>query len=179
MTRAQENAAQGTAASPTPTAAAANAKADFQKKFAPWKEAIKQIDLLRIEYQTADEARREQLQQELRQKFEAASKMVPGVVEAALVAYNAAPAADEELQQFLMAVVNQKVATDRHEEALPIIETLSAGGVTHPALSLWGVVAAFAVADYEAAVAHLERAQESGILAEPPRTNNHHEKGVW
>lgn len=155
--------------------AAVEAKAEFHRKLQALKEPMKQMEWMRIEYQKADEARRGELQQELQKQFQSAKAILPEVVGAALVAFEAAGGKDQEIEDFLMSVVDQYVAADHYEEAMPVIASLTEAGVEHPAVSIWGALAGFAVADYDAAKRHFARLEELGVLSQPPRTNNQHE----
>ena len=106
---AQQQAAKPTAAAqPTtgtqPSAAAAEAKAAFAQKFDEYKSAIRDIEALRIKYQTADAATREKINAELTGHVAHAQSLVNALVEAALAAYRAAPNTDPQITELLTAV---------------------------------------------------------------------------
>lgn len=169
----------GAQAPQTRQPAADSAKAEFEKRHEAWKQTIKEIDLLRVEYQSADAAGRKELQKQLQEKFESANSMVSGVIEAALAAYEASGGEDDELTKFLVAVAAHRLSSDLYEEALPIIEQLTAEGVEHEAVPMWGAIAAFAVADYEGARDFFAEADETGILSQPPQSRDQREMNLW
>jgi cyclophilin family peptidyl-prolyl cis-trans isomerase len=158
-----------TAASPI------QAKAKFQTELAALKELMKQIEFLRIEFQSADEIRRKELQAALQKQFESAQALLAGLVESALAAYDATGGKDDEVEQFLIAVVEQRVATDRYEEAMPVIESLTQAGAEHPVIPFLGALAAFAVGDYDASASHFKKLVETGLLDQPPQSKNKEE----
>jgi cyclophilin family peptidyl-prolyl cis-trans isomerase len=156
----------------SPTIEAAEAKAAFQRELLVLKTSMKQMEFLWQEFQAADELRRQELQAELQKQYTSADAILPRVVEAALAAFEAAGGKDAQIEEFLIAVVEQRVGTDRYEAAMPVIEALAEAGVEHPRVYYLGALAAFAVADYDAAARHFQRLEESGVLAEPPPANN-------
>lgn len=155
------------------------AKAEFDQRFGAWRTAIREIDELRIKFQTADETTREQLQEKLQEKFDQASEMIPGIVEVARTGFEADPNTDKKIKNFLLAVAAYYVSSDRYDEALPVIESLLSYGEGHDWLYVWAGVAAYAVADYDKAETHIKKLQESGFLDAPPRTKQKTETNLW
>jgi cyclophilin family peptidyl-prolyl cis-trans isomerase len=163
----------------SPSIAATEAKAAFQRELLALKEPMKQMEFLWQEFQVADETRRAQLQLDMQKHFKAAEATLPRVVEAAISALKATGGKDDQIEQFLMAVAGQRVATDRFEAAMPAIQSLTQAGVEHPRLDILGALAAFAVADYDAATRHFERLEKSGALSDPPAANNPQELELY
>ncbi len=145
---------------------AAAAKADFEAKFTAWKAAMKAIDELRIRYQAADAAEREQIEVQLRDRFEKTQTLVPGVVAAAVKAYRAAPNTDERITNLLVEVAGFYLGSDLYEESLTVIEALQAGGVDNKWIPVWGGVAAVAIADFDAAEQYFKKGE--AVLAKRP-----------
>ncbi len=123
----------------------------FAEKFAEWKSLMKQINSLRIEYQTAEESRREGLLVELDKAFQAASSLEPDVVDAAVAAYQAAPNQNQEIKNFLLEVAKYYFSVDRYDRLLPVAEALVDGKVDQPQIAVWGGIAAVAVGDFDKA----------------------------
>jgi cyclophilin family peptidyl-prolyl cis-trans isomerase len=183
-------AAAGAATSNTTPAdpnAAAQAKAAFDAKFNEYKSAIRDIEKLQSEFQTADAATQQKLNAEMTAQVAHAQSLVNGMVEAAAEAYRFAPNADPQLTELLSAVARYYTVGrqtgpgqpspgnpediyypidggDQYERALPIIKLLVENEAKDAQLHVWGFLAAFATNDYELAAEWLQKAQESGGL---------------
>lgn len=171
---AQQEAAKAPEAAPpaSVTPAAAQAQAAFTKKLDEYKSAVRDIEQLRIKYQTADPAIRQKINAELTGQVAQAQSLINALVEAALAAYHAAPNNDPQITTLLNAVArydtigrpvegaeNQIDGGDQYERALPIIKALIDGGNADRNMYLLGFIAAFATADYDLAQKYLEQAQ--------------------
>jgi cyclophilin family peptidyl-prolyl cis-trans isomerase len=169
--------AQEAAAGDAPAAAA---KADFDQKFAAYKDAARKIEELQSEYQTADATARETINGQLRDAVAAAKSSLDAMVISALALYQAAPNADPQITELLTAVAQfysvgeapkSEGGTvnggDSYEKALPIIDALVAGGATETRLPIWGFLSAFATNDFDKAQKYLDMAKEKQVLAHP------------
>ncbi|MEX0642824.1 MAG: peptidylprolyl isomerase [Pirellulales bacterium] len=176
-----------------PSAEAAQAKAAFAQKFDEYKTAVRDIEQLRIKYQTADVTDRKKINAELSGQVAHAQSLVNAMVEAALVAYRAAPNTDPQITELLTAIARYETigrpvegrrgATDggdQYEKALPIIKALAEGGNADRNVLLWGFIAAFATADFDLAEKYLQQAQaakpaeEQGAENDPSHQNMVH-----
>jgi cyclophilin family peptidyl-prolyl cis-trans isomerase len=176
----QETAATGSSnpatngiATPT-TDATGQAQAAFEKAFDAYKAAIRDIEKLQSEFQTADAAKRQQLNTTMTGQVAHAQTLMNGVVEAAIEAYRAAPNSNEQITDLLRAVARYYVVGrelphsdgqidggDQYERALPIIKVLVEGGAGDQNLLLWGFLSAFATSDFDLAQQYLKQAQEA------------------
>src|SRR5262249_15357380 len=93
-----------TADTAAPAAGAADAKVKFDKSFDDYKAAFRKIEGLRTAFQTADAARREQINKQLVSEVASTQKLVDVMVAAAIEAYRAAPNADPQVTSLLIAV---------------------------------------------------------------------------
>jgi cyclophilin family peptidyl-prolyl cis-trans isomerase len=164
-----------------PTAAeAAQAKAAFTQKFDEYKAAIRDIEQLRIKYQTADAATRQKINAELSGHLAHAQSLLNAVAEAALAAYQTAPNEDPKITELLTTMSRYETigrpvegaadavdGGDQYERALPIIKALIEGGSADGNVYLWGFIAAFATADYDLAEKYLQQAQKAKPANEP------------
>ena len=197
--RAQQPAAQSSttdsaaatdaAASESPDAnAAAQAKAAFEAKFNEYKAAVRDIEKLQSEYQTADAAAQQKINAQLTAQVAHAQSIVNAMVEAATEAYRFAPNADPRITEMLIAVARYYAignqtgpgqpslagdpediyypidGGDKYERALPIIKLLLENDAEESQLYVWGFLAAFATNDYDLAAQWLQKAQETGAL---------------
>jgi cyclophilin family peptidyl-prolyl cis-trans isomerase len=183
-TAAQEQAAKPTQSAPPASAAqsapdATQAKAAFTQKFDEYKAAVRDIEQLRIKYQTADAATREKINAELSGHLAHAQSLVNAVVEAALAAYRVAPNADLQITELLTAIARYDTigrpvegakdavdGGDQYEQALPIIKALVDGGNADRNVLLWGFIAGFATGDYDLAEKYLQQAQQAKPVEE-------------
>jgi cyclophilin family peptidyl-prolyl cis-trans isomerase len=166
-------------ASPASADAAAQAKAAFDQQFNAYRDALRQVERLRNDYQTADDAARAKINAELEQRLDVMQTLVDRMVAAAVDAYRLAPNAHAEITDLLVAVArydvvgrevqhpyNQIVGGDRYEQALPIIKLLVDGGADRRELPDWGFLCAVATNDYDLAKTYLDMAQQSGALTD-------------
>jgi cyclophilin family peptidyl-prolyl cis-trans isomerase len=167
-----------------PTNAAAQAKTAFDKKFDEYKSAIREIEKLNVDFQSADEAGRKKINEQLAGQVAHAQSLVNAMVEAAVAAYRLAPNSDPKVTDLLIAVARYDTigrpvgpgqsspqnpgdayhpidGGDRFEKALPIIKLLIDNGADHKELYAWGFLCAFATNDYELAAQYLEKAKET------------------
>jgi cyclophilin family peptidyl-prolyl cis-trans isomerase len=169
--------------------AAAQANAAFNEKFNEYKNALREIEKLNVQYQAADEATRKKLNEQMAGQVAHAQSLVNAMVDAATPAYRLAPNADPKIAELLVAVAKHYTigrqtgpgepnpsnpedvfypidGGDQYERALPIIKLLIDGGTDNKQLYAWGFIAAFATNDYDLASQYLAKASESGALQE-------------
>lgn len=178
-------AAEKPAAAPNP--AASQAKAAFDTKFEEYKQAVREIEKLQAEFQTADSARRVKLNEEVTGLIANTQSRVNALVEAAKAAYQAAPNANPEITELLSTVakyyvVGRQVAAgspaagnpndvyypidggDQYERALPIFKLLIDGGSPDGANYVYGFICAFVTNDYDLAEKYLIKAKETRAI---------------
>jgi len=173
--------AQAPAAPTGETSTAADS--EFNAAVEDYKQAIRALESLRAEYQDADEATRESINAKLQQVVADTKAKVDRMTAAALESYKAAPNANTEVAELLVAMaqhlsVGQKPARatggdylggDQPYEALAIITALLEGGHPEPRLAAWGGVCAVCTNDYPLAEKLLNQANDAGVFAELPR----------
>jgi cyclophilin family peptidyl-prolyl cis-trans isomerase len=155
----------------------AEAKAQFDQRFAEYQNSIRAVEKLRNDYQSAGSSGQKTINHQLREKLLIAKQQLDAMVAAGMECYRLAPKENPQLGQLLAAVAkydtvgeaspNAKDSTvggDNYEEALPIIKLLVDSGSDDKRLPLWGFLAAFAVNDYDLAEAYLKQAQSTGAL---------------
>lgn len=186
----QEKAAETAAPESAPAAASADAqqaKAAFDAKFEEYKAAVRQIEKLQADYQTADAATRKKLNEEITGHIAQTQSIVNGMVEAAQTAYKAAPNADKQITDVLTAVAKHYIigrqigpgqpsmsnpddvfypidGGDQYERGLPIVKLLIDGGTQNSELYVWGFLSAFMTNDYDLAETYRNKAKESGAF---------------
>jgi cyclophilin family peptidyl-prolyl cis-trans isomerase len=166
----------------------AQTKAVFQAKFNEFKDAYRGIEKLQAEFQTADAATREKLNETLSAQLAHAQSLVNAMVAAGEAAYRAAPNADPQVTQLLAAVARHYTigrqlplppqpsprnpddvyyaidGGDQYERALPIIKLLIDGGASDKELYVWGFLCAYMTNDYDLAKTYLEKIKETNAL---------------
>jgi cyclophilin family peptidyl-prolyl cis-trans isomerase len=172
-----------------PDDATGDAKARFQAAMTEYKNAIREIETQRNNYQSADNAAREQINGQLAELVDRAQSSLERMVETGLEAYRAAPGDNKEIAELLVAVASHRVVGrvldpsgklrdggDQYETALPIIRALIDGGSGHSILPVWGFVCAFMVNDYDQAEEFATMAKENGAFVDPSTLSNQAEK---
>ena len=168
--------------------AAAQAKAAFETKFNEYKSAVRDIEKLQTDFQSADSPARERINAELTGQIAHAQSLINSMVEAGMEAYRVAPNADPKITDLLLGVaryyaIGRQIGPgepaqsghpedvyypidggDQYEQALPVIKVLVDGGANDSQLYVWGFLSSFATNEYELATQWLEKAQESGAL---------------
>jgi cyclophilin family peptidyl-prolyl cis-trans isomerase len=176
----------GSDAKPDPDAAR-KTNAVFDQKFAEYKSAMHDIEKLNVEYQSANEQRRQKINEQLSGQVAHARSLVNAMVEAAIEAYRFAPNTNPQVTELLVAVakynaVGRQIGPgepnpqnpddvyypidggDQYEVAMPIVKVLAEGGADDKQLSIWAFLCAFMANDYDAAAEHLQKSGESGAL---------------
>jgi cyclophilin family peptidyl-prolyl cis-trans isomerase len=167
------------------------AKAEFDQRFVEYQQTMRKIEQLRVDYQAADAAKREVINEQLIDAVAAAKARLDAMVAAAVEAYRAAPNADPQITELLTAVARHyAVGTvvpnsdgivnggDNYERALALIPLLIEGGAPEKQLPVWGIVAAFVTNDFDLADAYLEQAQEKGLIVDPRTLDDDAEKAI-
>jgi len=160
----------------------AAARAEFDHEFGQYKDAVRQIEQLQTDYQSADAATRDALNAQLRDQAAAAKRHLDAMVAAAMKLYPLRPEPDPQIGEFLTTVakfysVGEALPKplegvkggDSYERALPIIRMLVDRGAAEQEkrLPVWGFLAAFALNDYDLAQKYLEQARAAGALVDP------------
>ncbi len=171
----------------TPAASVAQTKAAFEAKFNDYKAAIRDIEKLQAEFQTADPATREKLNVRLTAQVTQAQSLVNAMFEAGEAAYRAAPNTDPQVTNLLVAVVKHYTigrqigpgiashrnpddlyypidGGDQYERALPIVKLLIDGGASDKELYVYGFLCAFMTNDYDLARTYLTKVKETNAL---------------
>ncbi len=160
---------------PSACFAQSEAVAKFDQELADYRAALANIEKLNGEFQTADPKRREQLNQEISGLVLAAKPELNEMIEAALAAYQADPAADQRITDLLLTIARYDVVGageteggDQYERGLRIINALIEGGNDQKELPVWGLAAAFVTNDFDLAAKYRDLAIETGAFAKAP-----------
>lgn len=154
--------------------AQADPAADYNAALKAVQDQYREIEKLYSEYQNADEARQQAINEELKPIVAEARIKVDAMTQAALEVFKANPMADQAITDLLLAVVERQIVgdekggADQYEEALPIIEALIEGGHKKAELSVWGVYAAVCTNRFDVADRLAKIAVESGAVSTAP-----------
>lgn len=150
-------------------------RAAFDTAFEGVKACYRDIETLQTEYQTADPARQQAIQQELQTIADTTQPKVDKMVDEALKAFQAAPMADPQVADLLLSVVEHQMVGrgvggggDQYEAALPVLEALVDGGHERKELPMWGVLAAVVTNDFDLADKFADIAQKTGAISADP-----------
>ena len=161
-------AAQQIATQGDPAAAAVgsegSAEAAFNQIFAEWSAALKELQAVRVKFQSASEAERSALQQQFMQLMPKARQLAPKMIAAAEQAYIEAPNKSEQVAQFLLRVAVDNLRTDNYEEANRVAKILVAGNTPEKRIYLLAGLAAFNVNEFDVAEKNFSAAAQAGLL---------------
>lgn len=143
-------------------------RAAFDQAFADYKNFMRQFEDLRIKYQTANAAERDQLNTKATQLVKSAKPKVNKMVDEALKVYLAAPEQDEEITGLLVGAASHNLkgsgpnsqGGDQFERALTILKPLLENGNKSQGIASMGVVAAFCCNEYDLAEKYAKLAAE-------------------
>ena len=162
-------AADAAPAEPPATVAAkpdpAQARAEFEAKFAEWKDLLKHMRTLKHEYQVADEASRQSMEQQWPTLMAQANDMIPALAGAATKAYEAAPNEDRELTSFLIKLLQDYVLRDRYAEAAAVGGVLVDNKCDMPEIYRETGVANFALHNFDKTKELLDLAEKANALS--------------
>jgi cyclophilin family peptidyl-prolyl cis-trans isomerase len=170
-----------------PKVSAEQAKAVFTAKFNDYKAAIRDVEKLQAEFQTADAAQREKLNATMAAQIAHAQSLVNAMVEAGDAAYRAAPNTDPEVTNLLFAVAKYNTigrqigpgvpsrrnpddlyypidGGEQYERALPIVKLLIDGGASEKELYVYGFLCAYMTNDFDLARTWLTKIKETNAL---------------
>jgi len=141
----------------------------FEQTFARWKEVMKQLRALDIEYRTTHPARREPIEARYDEVVRQGESLERDLIDAAVVAFVDDPSSRQDLARFLLGVLQMEMTAERYEDSLRIAQLLIDNEVKIPGLYNLAGVAAYNSNQFELARKHLRRAQELDSLNEAGR----------
>jgi cyclophilin family peptidyl-prolyl cis-trans isomerase len=141
-----------------------SAEAAFNQIFAEWSAALKELQAVRVKFQSASEAERPALQQQFMQLMPKARQLAPKMIAAAEQAYIEAPNKSEHVAQFLLRVAVDNLRTDNYEEANRVAKILVAGNTPEKRIYLLAGLAAFNVNEFDVAEKNFSAAAQAGLL---------------
>ncbi len=141
----------------------------YEQTFERWKEVMKQLRALDIEYRTALPARREPIEARYDEAVRQGERLERELIDAAVLAFVADPSSNQRLANFLLGVLNMEMASERYEDALRLTQLLIDNEVKIPELYNLAGVAAYNSNQFELAAKHLRRANELQTLNEAGR----------
>ncbi len=149
-----------------PEASSEDPAAVFAARFAEWKDTLKELRSLRIDFRTATPDKADEIRAKWTDAVARAEALIKPLAEAGKAAYVAAPNANPELTELLVKVVADEVKHDDYEPAIDVARALLDHGCTKKELYDPAAIAAFATNDFDAAQTWGQRAQTEGTLSE-------------
>ena len=124
---------------------------------------------LQIEYRTANEDKRADIQQEWKKLVATGQKIESKLIEAAMNVYKEAPNADKEIVAFLVRLLDEEVESDDYEPAAKIGKLLMTNKCDVKSVANLAGIAAFATSDFDTAEKYLSLAESQGYYKSPPK----------
>ena len=149
-----------------PAAAPGPKQAEFARVMGEWKDLLTKLENLRIQYRTADEKKRTEMQQQWKLLMGQATTLQEQLITTAQNAYREAPNANAQVTELLVALLNDWVQHDDYEKAFPIGKLLMDNKCPEKAVAGLAGMAAYCVQECDLAEAWLTEAQKTSPL--PP-----------
>jgi len=137
---------------------------EFNKIFAQWKTLLGQMRQLQDEYSSANEKRKAEIQEQYQQDRRKGADLEPQLIDAAEKAFAEAPGLNPDLPEFLVAIIKGSVAGDDFEPAYRLAKLMIEKHAKEGELYNAAGVAAFALADFDAAEKYLTLAGKNNLL---------------
>jgi len=144
---------------PTPTAG-------FDAKFTEWKELLKQLRQLRVDYGTAEPSQAADIERRWSALIAKGETLIPELRETGKQEYAAAPNENDELADFLVKLVADDVNRDNCESALELAGLLLDNGCENKELYEPAGMAAFGVNDFDKAKEYLQKAKDEDAIGD-------------
>ncbi len=141
----------------------------FERTFGRWKEVLKQLRALDIEYRTAHPMRRDPIEARYDELVKQGERLDRELIDAAVLAFVDDPSSNQGLARFLLGVLSMEMGVERYEDALRLAQLLIDNEVKIPQLYNLAGVAAYNSNQFELARKHLRRAHELNALDEAGR----------
>jgi cyclophilin family peptidyl-prolyl cis-trans isomerase/gas vesicle protein len=138
---------------------------EFKQVFAQWKTLLGQMRQLQDEYSSANDKRKGEIRDQFDQLKRKGSELEPQLLASAEKAYEEAPGLSPELPDLLVAIIGGSVRQDDFEPAYRLSKLMIANHANEGQLYNVAGVAAFALADFDAAETYLKMAEKNGTLA--------------
>lgn len=157
------------AATTTPAAAATNpnrpAAAEFQRLFEEWKNILKDLRKLKVQYQAAAEGDQSKLQEQWKALVDRGNDALAALEAAGLKAYAEAPNEDPQLTRFLVKLADDCVQRDDYAAASRVTELLISNQCPEKQIYDAAAVSAFVLNDYAKAENYFKLAKDAGVLS--------------
>jgi cyclophilin family peptidyl-prolyl cis-trans isomerase len=154
------------------TAKPGSRAAEFRDFHAQMNALLAELAKLRIEYLTASEDRRAEIQQQYKDLIAKGEKIEPKLIEAAEKAYQEAPDADKQIAAFLVMRLAEEVQADDYEPAAKIGKLLMENKCAEKHVPNLAGIAAFAVSDFGAAEKYFSVAGSQGYYKSAPKNDD-------
>jgi len=142
---------------------------DFRTLHAQMNTLLAELAQLQIQYRTANEDKRADIQQEWKDLIAKGQKLEPKLIKAAEKAYREAPNADKQIVAFLVKLLEEEVQADDYEPAARIGRLLMDNKCDVKGVANLAGIAAFAVSDFDAAEKYLSVARSQGYYNSVPK----------
>jgi cyclophilin family peptidyl-prolyl cis-trans isomerase len=152
------------AADPAPKAAKPGSQAaEFRALHGQMNDIEAQLAKLQIEYRTANEDKRADIQQKYKDLIAKGMKIAPRLIEAAKKTYQESPNADKQVVALLLRLMAEDIDADDYEPAAAVGKLLMENKCNVKALPNMAGVAAFAASDFGSAEKYLSLADSQGF----------------
>ncbi len=159
-------AAQPTSPAPSAPGAAQPKRVAFDQRFSEWKTLLSQLRQLRVDYRSAEPAKKAEIRKQYDAVVGQCDAMVPDLVAKAEEAFLESPDPKSDLAGFLVDIVHWRCSRDEYEEALRLAKVLLDQQVADKSIHTSAGLAAFALGDFDLAEKHFQIAKDNQQITE-------------
>lgn len=146
-----------------PAADVAAVQATYEKAMQDWKNVLKELRALRVQYQNQGQS--PELLKKWNELIKQGESMLPVLRSSSLAAYQASPNSDPQLTRFLVKLLEDDVRHDRYEACLEVGKALADNDCGISQVYDLAGIACFATHDFANAEKYLKEAEARGVLS--------------
>ena len=144
----------------------AEANQAFADAMQQWKDLLKELRELRVQFQDADPTETAPIVERWNETIARGDQLIDQLRVTGQAAYEADPRDDSEVAQFLVSMVVDDAQRDNYEPAAEVVRTLLDHGCEHPNLVQVSGMVLVAVNDFVRGREMLVKARQAGLLSE-------------
>lgn len=141
-------------------------RAAYDAAIAQWKERLKRLRDLRVEYATTvDKEKVKGIEENWKKTIDEVNASLPDLIDKAEAAYKESPNTDPQLSSFIYKIIEDAYKRDDVDLVLRLSEVLIQGEADYNGVFDMAGYAAYCLNDFDKAKEYLEKAQSLGVLS--------------
>jgi len=142
------------------------ARAAYDLAFEDWKNVLKDLRKLKVQYQSAPEADRPKLTDQWTSVVTKGNVLLDKLQAAGIKAYEESPNTDPQLGRFLVKLASDHIEHDRYADSKAITDVLIANECPDNTIYNSAAIAAYVLNDFDKAEEYFKRAKDTGTISD-------------